>query len=377
MFRSIGRLLLTVYARDCVDAVAAIEQDGRVDEAEAARRVTGTTFPDIGQRILSAWGIPDAIVRTVGACPPCAQLPAARIERLRVVSQFVANVATAVRRDGARERAVALQSALADHGAALNLEADALHELLRRTAERTRQFSAVLELEPGGAPAGQEDPSVLTGDMGIELPAPESAPPPCAAACSPEGKPADSQALLLAGIQDMTTGFAEGSDIAAVLNIATETLHRSMGYQRTLICLRDPQGGFQARFPFGTLARECLRRFAFGPMAATDLFWSVMLRNVDVHIRDASAEAIAARLPVWYRAACPDARSFVVLPIVFRERPLGFFYADRARVDEVGLASGELSLVRMLKSQTLIALRSASQAAPRRGHPHGARHALA
>lgn len=379
MFRSIGRLMLAVYAGDCVDAIAAIERAERVDEAEAARRVTGTTLADIGQRILSAWGLPETIVKTLAACPPCAELPAARIDRLRVVSQFVANVAGAVRRDGPRDRAAALQAALAGHGKALDLDADALHALLRTTAERTRMFAVVLEIEDPEATAGPDEEEEATGmsALGIELPPPAAAAATTPATRSPEGKPSDSHALLLAGIQDMTTGFAEGSDIASVLNIATETLHRSMGYRRTLICLRDLQGGFRARIPFGDMPRARLQQFAFGGAHGTDLFWSVMLRNVDVHIRDLADPVIQARLPDWYRAACPDARSFVLLPIVFRERPLGFFYGDRAMVDAAGLTAEELALARMLKSQTLIALRSASEAAPHRGHGHGGRQAAA
>ena len=48
------------------------------------------------------------------------------------------------------------------------------------------------------------------------------------------------------------------------------------------------------------------------------------------------------------------------MPLAFKQRPLGFFYADRASVDAVGLTPEELALVRMLKGQTLIALRNAA-----------------
>ncbi|MFO1413750.1 MAG: HDOD domain-containing protein [Burkholderiales bacterium] len=381
MFRSIGHLLLTVYAADCTDAVAAIEHAAHVDENEAARRVTGTTYAEIGERILARWGIPDVIVKTVGSCPPCSQLPATKVERLKLVSQFAANVAGAVRRGSARERAEALKDALADHGAALAVDAEALQHLLHRTSDRTRQFSDALEIgladdsEPAAEGAGKAIAAPPDADADIALPPPDSAPQPDAAGCSPEGKPCDAPARLLAGIQDMTTGFAEGSDIAGVLNIAAETLHRGMGYRRTLICLRDVHGGFRGRFPFGAIDREHLRLFAFEGTPGSDLFWSVLLRNVDVHIRDLTAAAIASRLPAWFRAACPDARSFVVLPIVFRDRPLGFFYGDRPHPDAPGLTAQELSLVRMLKSQTLIALRGATQAAPHRSHGHAHGHA--
>jgi hypothetical protein len=46
------------------------------------------------------------------------------------------------------------------------------------------------------------------------------------------------------------------------------------------------------------------------------------------------------------------------MPIVINGRALGFFYSDRWCVDEQGLTSEELNLMRALRSQVILAMRA-------------------
>ncbi len=363
MFRSIGRLIIVLYEAECFAEIKRVAAAERVAEGEAARRVMGVGFEQIGQRILARWGIPDLIVKTVAVWPAGAEAPRDKVERLQLVSQFATEVAAAVCTSEGQERAKGLEAALSHYGASLKLEASELQVLVETTSERTHHFARALDLEiaPAETKGALDDVRTLASE--IELPPAKAIGHESAVASASGERPADSSAILLAGLQDMTTGLAEGHDVSSVVNIAVETLYRGLGYQRALLCLRDPQTkAFRARIQFGHMPRERLQQFAFAATPASDLFWSVMQRSVDVHIRDVTAPKIYTALPDWYRLACPDAKSFVLLPLAFKHRPLGFFYADRTTVDEVGLTTGELALVRMLKGQTLIALRSAATA---------------
>lgn len=358
MFRSIGRLMVATVEGACFEEVRRVAAAEGVVEREAARRVTGASFETIGQRILAHWGLPEPLIRTVAPCPPSAQPPAGRVERLQFVSQFAADVAQAMRQPGAGAREHALAAALSGFGAAFRIDAEALRAICATTSEETARVARALDLQP--AAAAVEPPGQDEAEAGIELPA---APADAAASQppSPEGKPAASTALLMAGLQDMTAGLAEGQGVADLLNIALETLYRGLGYRRAVLCLRAPDGrAFRARLTFGAMTRAEVQRFAFPGTPAQDLVWSVLQRNVDVHVRDVDAGSIKAKLPAWHREACPGAVSFVLLPIVLRGKPLGFFYADRAVVDRAGLTAEELGLLRMLKGQTLVALRGAA-----------------
>jgi len=379
MFRSIGRLIIVLYESECFAEIKRVAASEHVSESEAARRVMGVGFEQICQRILTRWGIPDLIVKTVAAWPSGAEPPRDKVERLQLVSQFSTDVAAAVCASDGSERAKGLEAALSHYGASLKLEASELQVLLETTRERSDHFARALDLEFSSPEATVPADDARTFATDIELPAAKAvsraalsdrasaaerrsaAGRPSAADRPSSDRPANSNAILLAGLQDMTTGLAEGHDVSSVVHIAVETLYCGLGYQRALLCMRDPHTkAFRARIQFGHMPRERLQHFAFPSAPATDLFWSVMQRSVDVHIRDVTAPKIHSALPEWYRLACPDAKSFVLLPLAFKNKPLGFFYADRPTIDEVGLTTEELALVRMLKGQTLIALRNAA-----------------
>ena len=63
-------------------------------------------------------------------------------------------------------------------------------------------------------------------------------------------------------------------------------------------------------------------------------------------------------IPQWHVDLLPDARSFIVLPLVANEKPIGLFYADRALEASEGITAEETRLIRTLKGQVLTAFNS-------------------
>ncbi len=94
----------------------------------------------------------------------------------------------------------------------------------------------------------------------------------------------------------------------------------------------------------------------FAAAASGDLFHLAMENDADLMIADASAPKIRDLLPAWHRALLPDARSFIVLPLVVQGVQLGLFYADRVQPAPEGVPPDETSLIRALKGQVLVAL---------------------
>jgi GAF domain-containing protein len=73
-------------------------------------------------------------------------------------------------------------------------------------------------------------------------------------------------------------------------------------------------------------------------------------------IADASSPKIRDLLPAWHRQLLPDAKSFIVLPLVVGQAQLGLFYADRIHPAPEGVPPDETSLIKALKGQVLAAL---------------------
>jgi GAF domain-containing protein len=179
----------------------------------------------------------------------------------------------------------------------------------------------------------------------------------------PSGKPRNARELLLAGVQDVTQMRASGQGkVNDVVRAVLETLYTAMGFRFATVVLKDPKAGqYRARLSFGASQPRWQAGFAFGSAAAAvearrDIFHLAMENDADLMISDAASPKIRDLLPAWHRELLPDARSFIVLPLVLGKVQLGLFYADRTEPAPEGVPPDETSLIKALKGQVLAAL---------------------
>jgi len=128
-------------------------------------------------------------------------------------------------------------------------------------------------------------------------------------------KPEDAQAILTAGIQDISNTMVDDFKLNDILRIILETMYRAMGFQRVLLCIKDPRNRtMQGRFGFGPDASELARKFRFSLDFTPDIFHAAMKNGVDILISNVDETKISARIPDWFRAAT-TARTFVIFPL--------------------------------------------------------------
>jgi eukaryotic-like serine/threonine-protein kinase len=167
----------------------------------------------------------------------------------------------------------------------------------------------------------------------------------------------DAQAVLTAGIQDISNTLVEGYKLNDILRIILETMYRAMGFKRVVLCIRDAKAGtMQGRFGFGPEANEVARAFRFPLAFAPDIFHVATSKGVDILISDIDDEKIAARIPDWYRKSVP-ARAFVLLPLNIKGSPVALIYADRDEAGGIEIPEKELSLLRTLRNQAVLAIK--------------------
>ena len=92
---------------------------------------------------------------------------------------------------------------------------------------------------------------------------------------------------------------------------------------------------------------------------APDLLAAVCHKGVDTLIADATAANVATRLPAWLRRQ-PDAQTFLLLPLAMKGATFGLIYADRASPGSIAAGEKELSRLRTLRNQALMAFRPAT-----------------
>jgi GAF domain-containing protein len=124
-----------------------------------------------------------------------------------------------------------------------------------------------------------------------------------------------------------------------------------------VLCIKDGRrNAMCGKFGFGDRMQELVRAFDFSLAAQPDVFLVALQNNADILITDIDDPKIASRIPAWYRQHVP-ARTFVLFPIVVKGKPIGLIYADRAQPGDIAIPEKELSLLKSLRNQAVLAIR--------------------
>lgn len=381
MFQNLGRLLTEFYFPEEARAVRnlrAPDGAGRNVESEAAAsfRILGLTFEDLGLGVAKAWGLPEGLQRCMRR-PPAeipSQVPGKAADQLRWVA-FVANEVTDVLLQadpGQTSQAIArvadryarvLGVSSRDMQAAAVLAQQRVADLARAMGLQVQPGSPMRRLlaAPGNGTALAAPADSLTAhELHATRPVDESV----GAVAPREAPAADAAAMLAAGIQDITNTMVEDFKLNEVLRMILETMLRALGFQRIVFCLRDPRTEtLTGRFGLGQGVEGVTPHFrvALRPTAGAppDLFTAVCLKGADTLISDATVGTIAGRLPAWYTRSV-NAPAFLLLPLLMKGAPFALIYADKSVPGGIELGEKELSLLRTLRNQAVMAFKQSS-----------------
>jgi len=393
LFQNLGRLLTAFYfpeeARHVRGIVAGTGSPGeaRVTEATASVRVLGLGFETLGLGVAKAWGLPatlQACMRAPSGEPP-ARPSADATDRLRWLT-FTSNRIADTLLQAEPENAASEVAAMAKRYArALGVTPERIVAASATAREKLAQAVDAMSLQvPKQSPARRLfslAPAAPASDVDLDLPTLDEArtqalaaqgndatvreardatrTPATDPAAAPDSAPVDACAVLTAGIEDITTTLIDNFKLDDVLRMILETMYRALAFRHVVFCLRDVKSGaLTGRFGFGAGVEPIAAAFRVPLKGATDLFSAVCTKGADVFIADTHAAPIASRLPPWYVEGV-NAPSFLLLPVFLRGAPLGLIYADRAKAGGNELGERELSLLRTLRNQALMAFKQA------------------
>jgi len=367
LFKNMGRLLVAAHDHRLYTEIATLSESGTHSPAQASMQVLGCTFDMLADSVLQEWLIPDTIINALSPLPQGVLRPSRhRQEWLQHVAAFSTAAAALMPKMTQPGGDPASRALLTRFGAALNLDSVRLTEILATVAreiqaltENADQMFASADAETDSLESDADDAAdakalnlpvemlLVTGECEGE-----------AGACYPSGKPMRARDLLMAGVQDVTEMMASGRcKVNDLILLALETLYRGMGFRFATVCLRDAKTNqYRARVALGENSTRLQEGFVFPATGKRDLFNLAMENNADLMIADASSPNIAALVPAWHHKLMPDARSFILLPLVVHGVAFGFFYADRTCLATEGVPADEAAMIKTLKGQVLAAL---------------------
>jgi len=382
LFTSLGRMLSQYYFPEESEEIRKLMLQKSFAEPMASAQVLGLTFEDLGTEIAREWGFPAVIVNCMRRLPDGqVRKPATPDEALRVVAGFANELCAVVGSVSVEERGKELRRLTGRFAEGVRFTDKDLEGVLGRSFQDVAQFAGVVKLSLQSTAFGKQIRSWAGKPLpGLDqVPEPDDlagtslagtvlgdAPRPGAAGADGQpangdgGPVADAQSVLTAGIQDISNTLVEDFQLNDILRIILETMYRAMGFRRVILCIRDARSNSMlARFGFGTDVSELIKAFRFPMKGEPDVFLAAVTRGVDILISNIDDEHIRARVPDWYRKAIP-ARTFVLLPLTIKNNPVALIYADRDHAGEIVIPEKELSLLRTLRNQAVLAIKQAA-----------------
>jgi hypothetical protein len=362
LFKNLGPLLVATHEYERYREIAALAASGQYTGAQAAQMILGCSYDALTEAVLGEWKIPDVIMR---AQRPLGEgvLKAAvnRGEWMRQVASFSLDVARLLARTASPGDTPEARALLLRYGAALHLDMRHLLDLFEVVTGEMNDLLQSMDMEPARTlleKDRQAQEEAAGGLPNVLLLATLGGGEPEEGGAHPSGKPRNARELLLAGVQDVTQMRASSpGKVNEVVLAVLETLYTAMGFRFATAVLKDVRAGqYRARLSFGADGGRLQAGFVFPASPGRDLFHLAMDNNADLMIADAASPKIRDLLPAWHRQLLPDAKSFIVLPLVVGKAQIGLFYADRTTTAPEGVPADETSLIRALKGQVLAAL---------------------
>jgi len=381
MFHNLGRLLSQFYFPDESEEIKRVIEQKSCSEEAATIQVLGISFEDMGVGIARTWGFPNLIVNSMRKLPDGPVRKANSVEeRMRVLSAFSNSLCTLISETEPEQRHKELRKITARFGENIALNEQDLRETMEKSFQEASQFAGIIGINlkqsafgrqmkqwtaRPGTTVVEELASVIASDTAATVLL-EAVPAGAPGSPVVEGELAagvdvgNAEVILMAGIQDISNTLVEDFKLNDVLRIILETMYRAKGFKRVILCVRDARSNSMlGRFGFGPDATEMSKHFNF-PMAFTpDIFHAALSKGVDILINDTKDPKIAARIPEWFSKGV-NAGTFVIFPLCIKSNPVAMIYADCDSAGEIVIPEKELSLLRTLRNQAVLAIKQSS-----------------
>ena len=367
LFHSLGKLLCMFYLMEEVEETKRVMQQKNMSEENASVSVLGMSYHEIGIGVAKAWNFPDQISHSMRSLPADKiKKPASDMERLNILSAFSHEISRMATQEAGQDKIKELLRITQRFGAPLDISQKTIDAVAENAAIEFAKFTSTLQLDLRQSAvakqllksSGQPERTTASGMTDAILGEGMSDEQTRMIELGSPGIHQNAQGILTQGIQDISNSLVEGRSLNDIMRMIMETMYTSIGFSRVILCLKDARQNLMvARSGFGPDSSQIVREFKFSMAFAPDVFHVSLKNNVDIIIEDIDDPKIEARIPQWYRKAVP-AHTFVLFPVVLKNNPIALIYADKPKAGDIKLPEQELNLLRVLRNQAILAIKT-------------------
>ncbi|MDF1527822.1 MAG: HDOD domain-containing protein [Sedimenticola sp.] len=376
MLHTLGKILVTYYLNDESEEIQRLVKMESVSQENAEQRVLGMSFQDVGVAIAKQWNFPTAIIQGMVKVDPASPGELKKTDvKLRLIANF-SNEATRIIGDADEGSEPKIKQLLRRYRRGLAISEKRFEKMLEEARREFVELSNSLGSNTANdpfmrrlsRPAKTDTSHVTKGkgrkeDITTTLALEQAANLPPSSSLIMEVAPNDpainAEIVLTEGLQEVTGMLVDDdTNVVQIFNVVLETLYRALAFDRVVLCLQDrATNQIKAKLGFGNDIENFISKFHFQRQYSADVFHAALKNGVDLAISDAHDEKIQSDMPEWYKKIA-NAGSFLVFPLVVKQRPLGLIYADHSQPNGVVLTAKQLNLIKALRNQVILAFRA-------------------
>lgn len=361
LLQQLGKMLVRFYLHEEAQAIDKLMLQQDCSEAAAVTRVLGISYPQLGKSVAREWGFPKLITDSMLPLD-FDDLPktAGADEKLHLIAQF-SNALGACLTLPLEQQAPAIKHLSQQFSTVLTLDQGKVSTLLENCHKELTQFSRLIQFDLDKSLYYQrisscseqepENPQDATHKQefgvtdNVQILVDQA---------DPQTQSVDK--VLTDGIQDITNTLTGEYSINQIMQMILETIYRAFGGSRVVLCLKDKKSAsIKARFGYGEDVENIINHFSIPLLPQADVFHVSFNNNVDIRIDNTGDEKIRDKIPAWYHNNI-GARSFTIFPIVIKQAPIALIYIDSADAESIDISDNQLSLLKTLRNQAILAI---------------------
>lgn len=359
IFHNLGKLLSIFYFNEEYMEIEALVNNENLGDEDASTKVLGVSYNQLGNAIAREWELPHYIVNTIMPYDTKAnsrRLQLSQEEKMHAISSLSNELTTLIEKeeDGQwRQRAVKLWR---EYTPQLNLKDRDLTGLADQAKEDLVDLNSILNINMSKSAIIQG----LENETQVQAAVKPSAEAEMekTLVIEPAEKIADHavqpdvrlpvEDILNNGINNISALLTTDYSVTNIFKLCLEVMNEAFEFDHSVMCMVNTrQKIMEGKFAHG-LNNAFLSQFRFTMKYKPDVFHLALEKGMDIFIADSTDPKIIRKIPPWYQQIV-EAETFIVLPVMLKNKPIGLFYGDRFKTGELDIKPSQLKLVQKLK----------------------------
>ncbi len=362
LLQQLGKLLVRFYLHEESQAIDRQVAQNGLDEHTAAIKVLGTSYQKLGMAVAREWGFPEQIINSMKTVDDALlEHPDKPGDQLRLIANFSNALCQSLKKP-ANQQPDAIEQITEQYGQALKVDRKKVDALIENSQHELTSFAKLINFNLNKSQFYQQ--LTIDSDDAVTLIADHGADGECGLEMLQQDVTAEdlhnSEKALTDGIQDITnTLTSDDFNINQVMQMIMETIYRALPGTRVLLGLRDKaSNSIKGKFGYGEELETLTRHFQIPLAYQPDVFHIAFKNNVDIKIDDTHDAKIKDKIPAWYHSKIA-AQAFILFPVVIKHSPIAIIYVDSAQAGCLNISDHQLSLLKTLRNQAILAIKTA------------------